>query len=91
MKDTIYTRLVESLMVDIIYEYEEGDKGDYFSPPTGDRVTIVGWRLSDGEAAVRKTYADYTEEEWWEWMRDIDLYVHYDAEWDIIEYEKKKI
>lgn len=87
MKERKYNIEVEGLMVEITYEYEKGDKGDYFTPPTGDRVTIVSWRLLDGEKIVRNEYPDYDDEEWEQWMSDIDDYVHTDAEWDIIEYE----
>ena len=71
-------------MVEIIYEYEEGDSGDEFTPPTGDRVTILDWQLKDES---REDYLDYDDDEWEEWMQDIDHYVYNDSEWDIIEYE----
>ena len=71
-------------MVEILYEYEEGDRGDEFTPPTGDRVTILDWQLKDES---REDYPDYDDEEWEEWMRDIDRYVYNDSEWDIREYE----
>ena len=75
---------IEGLMVKIFYEYEEGESGDYWTPPTGDRVTIVSWKLRDEN---REDYLDYDDEEWEEWMADIDHYVHNDSEWDIIEFE----
>lgn len=87
MNERKYIEEIEGLMVEILYEYEEGDSGDEFTPPTGDRVTIVSWRLLDGEKNVRNEYPDYDDEEWEEWMRDIDHYVHNDSEWDIIEFE----
>lgn len=88
MKEIKYNEEIEGLMVEITYEYEEGDKGDYWTPPTGDRVTIVSWRLLDGEKRVRNQYPDYDDEEWEEWMQCIDHYVYNDAEWDIIEFEE---
>lgn len=82
-----YIEEIEGLMVEILYEYEEGDRGDEYTLPTGDSVTIVSWRLVDGEKNVRNEYPDYDDEEWEEWMQDIDHYVHNDSEWDIIEFE----
>lgn len=84
MKERKYIEEIEGLMVEIIYEYEEGDSGDEFTPPTGDRVTILDWQLKDES---REDYPDYDDEEWEEWMQDIDRYVYNDSEWDIIEYE----
>lgn len=89
MNERKYNEEIEGLMVEITYEYEEGDSGDYWTPPTGDRVTIVSWRLVDGEKNVRNEYADYDDEEWEDWMRDIDKYVYNDAEWDILEFENE--
>ena len=79
-----YNMEIEGLMVEILYEYEEGDSGDEFTPPTGDRVTILDWELKDES---REDYPDYDDDEWEEWMRDIDHYVYNDSEWDIIEFE----
>ena len=84
MKERKYIEEIEGLMVEIIYEYEEGDSGDEFTPPTGDRVTILDWQLKDES---REDYLDYDDDEWEEWMQDIDHYVYNDSEWDIIEYE----
>ena len=47
MKERKYTEEIEGLMVEILYEYEEGDSGDYWTPPTGERVTILDWKLKD--------------------------------------------
>lgn len=85
MKERKYNEEIEGLMVEITYEYEEGDKGDYWTPPTGDRVTIVSWKLRDES---REDYPDYDDEEWEKWMQDIDHYVYNDSEWDIIEFEE---
>lgn len=79
-----YNMEIEGLMVEILYEYEEGDSGDYWTPPTGDRVTIIEWKLADES---REDYPEYDDEEWEELMRDIDRYVYNDSEWDIIEFE----
>lgn len=79
-----YNMEIEGLMVEILYEYDEGDSGDEFTPPTGDRVTILDWELKDES---REDYPDYDDDEWEEWMRDIDHYVYNDSEWDIIEFE----
>ena len=84
MKERKYTEEIEGLMVEITYEYEAGDSGDYWTPPTGECVTILDWRLKDES---REDYPDYDDEEWEEWMQDIDHYVYNDSEWDIIEYE----
>jgi hypothetical protein len=84
MKERKYIEEIEGLMVEILYEYEEGDSGDYYTPPTGDRVTIVSWKLKDES---REDYPDYDDEEWEQWMKDIDHYVYNDSEWDIIEFE----
>lgn len=87
-----YNMEVEGLMVEITYDFTEGDRGvrnsegDWWSPPTGDTVEILGWRLRDESYDDYKF--DYTEEEWEDWMRDIDKYVYNDSEWDIIEFEE---
>lgn len=85
MKERKYNMEIEGLMVEILYEYEKGDKGDYWTPPTGDMVTILSWKLRDES---REDYPDYDDEEWERWMQDIDHYVHNDSEWDIIEFEQ---
>lgn len=79
-----YNMEIEGLMVEITYDFTEGDKGDWMTPPTGDRVDILDWKLKD---ECREDYPDYDDEEWENWMRDIDKYVYNDAEWDIIEFE----
>ena len=61
MNERKYTEEIEGLMVEIIYEYEEGDSGDYWTPPTGDRVIIVEWKLKD---KCREDYPDYDDDEW---------------------------
>lgn len=84
MNESKYTEEIEGLMVEITYEYEAGYSGDYWTPPTGDRVTILDWRLKDES---REDYPDYDDDEWEEWMRDIDHYVYNESEWDIIGFE----
>ena len=84
MDERKYTEEIEGLLVEILYEYEEGDSGDEFTPPTGDRVTILDWKLKDES---REDYPDYDDAEWEKWMQDIDHYVYNDSEWDIIEFE----
>ena len=81
-----YNMEIEGLMVEITYDFTEGDKGDWMTPPTGDRVDILEWKLKD---ECREDYPDYDDEEWEDWMRDIDKYVYNDAEWDILEFENK--
>lgn len=81
MDERKYTEEIEGLLVEILYEYEEGDSGDEFTPPTGDRVTIIDWKLKDKS---REDFKDYDDDEW---MRDIDHYVYNDSEWDIIGFE----
>lgn len=79
-----YNMEIEGLMVEITYDFTEGDKGDWMTPPIGDRVDILEWKLRD---KCREDFPDYDDEEWEEWMRDIDHYVYNDSEWDIIEFE----
>ena len=86
MNERKYIEEIEGLMVEILYEYEEGDSGDYWTPPTGERVTIIDWKLKD---ECREDYPAYDDEEWEEWMQDIDRYVYNESEWDIIEFEHK--
>lgn len=81
-----YNMEIEGLMVEITYDFSEGDKGDWMTPPTGDRVDILEWKLKD---ECREDYPDYDDEEWEDWMRDIDKYVYNDAEWDILEFENE--
>lgn len=68
-----YNMEIEGLMVEITYDFTEGD-----------RVTILDWKLKD---ECREDYPDYDDEEWDKWMQDIDHYVYNDSEWDIIEFE----
>ena len=79
-----YNMEIEGLMVEITYDFTEGDEGDWMTPPTGDRVDILEWKLKD---KCREDFPDYDDEEWEEWMRDIDRYVYNESEWDIIEFE----
>lgn len=83
-----YRMEIEGLMVEISYEYTEGDKGDYWTPPTYPEVSIRSWRLIDGENAIRSKYPDITDGEWEEWMDDIERNVHEDSYWDIVEFEE---
>lgn len=82
-----YNMEFEGLMVEISYNFIEGDKGDYWTPPTNDKVEILGWRLRDESYDDYKF--DYTEEEWEDWMHDIDHYVNNDSVWDILEFENE--
>lgn len=84
MDERKYTEEIEGLLVEITYEYEAGYSGDYWTPPTGDRVDILEWKLRD---KCREDFPDYDDDEWEEWMRDIDHYVYNEAEWDIIGFE----
>ena len=79
-----YNAKIEGLMVEITYDFTEGDKGDWMTPPTGVRVDILEWKLKD---KCREDYPDYDDEEWEDWMLAIDKYVYNDAEWDILEFE----
>ena len=81
-----YNMEIEGLMVEITYDFTEGDKGDWMTPPTGDRVDILEWKLKN---ECREYYQDYDDEEWENWMLAIDMYVYNDAEWDILEFEKR--
>lgn len=77
---------IEGLIVEISYNFIEGDKGDYWTPPTNDKVKILGWRLLY-EEEDRELNSDLDDSEWEDWMRDIDHYVHNDSVWDILEFE----
>ena len=81
-----YNMEIEGLMVEITYDFTEGDKGDWMTPPTGDRVDILDWKLKD---ECREDYPDYDDEEWEDWMRDIDKYVYNDSMWDILKFENE--
>lgn len=81
-----YNMEIEGLMVEISYNFTEGERGDYWTPPTNDKVEILGWNLRDESYDDYKF--DYTVEEWEDWMRDIDKYVYNDSVWDIIEFEE---
>lgn len=78
---------IEGLLVNIFYEYEEGCKGDYDTPPTGPRVDIKYWELDEGEAE-EKERQELSDNEWESWLFDIEEYVYNDSEWDIIEFEE---
>lgn len=81
-----YNMEIEGLMVEISYDFTEGDRGDYMTPPTGDVVEILGWRLLY-EEEDRELNSDLDDSEWEDWMRDIDRYVNNDSVWDILEFE----
>ena len=85
MNEREYIEEIEGLMVKITYEYEEGDNGDYYTPPTPPHVTIIGWELCD---ECRDDYPEYDDDEWEEWMKDINTYVCNESVWDIIEFEE---
>lgn len=74
-KNCKYLMEVEQLMVVIDYDYIEGSKGDYWTPPTPDDVRIKSWRLLNGEKSERASHPSYDDEEWEQWMDDIDAYV----------------
>lgn len=78
---------IEGLWVNIFYEYEEGCKGDYDTPPTGPRVDIKYWELDEGEAE-EKERQELSDDAWEAWLFDIEEYVWNDSEWDIIEFEE---
>jgi hypothetical protein len=82
-----YNMEIEGLMVEISYDFTEGDKGDYWTPPTGAVVKILGWRLLYEEEDRELNY-DLDDSEWEDWMRDIDESVYNDSVWDIIEFEE---
>lgn len=84
MNERKYIEEIEGLMVEILYEYEEGDGGDYSTPPTAPQVNIIDWKLAEES---REDYGDYSDEEWGEWMKDIDNYVYNDSYYDIVEFE----
>lgn len=79
---------IEGLMVEISYEYDCGCNGDDDTPSTAPSVDIKHWQLVNGEKQERKNHPDYTDEEWEEWMDDIERYVHEDSHWDIVEFEE---
>lgn len=84
-----YNTEIEGLMVEITYDFTEGDKGDWMTPPTGDMVDILGWKLLYGEDTERKRWLASDDEEWREWMSDINHYVYNESMWDILEWENK--
>lgn len=81
-----YRMEIEGLMVEISYEYTDGDKGDYWTPPAAPQVNIDSWELAEES---RDDFADYTDDEWAEWMKAIDDYVHNDSYYDIVEFEEE--
>ena len=83
-KNLKYLMQIEQLMVIIDYDYIEGQKGDYTTPPFSDDVRIKSWRLLNGEKSERATHSDYDDEEWEQWMDDIDTYVWNNAADDIL-------
>lgn len=80
-----YRMEIEGLMVEISYDYEDGDKGDNWTPPTAPQVNIDSWKLAEES---REDFADYTDDEWAEWMKAIDDYVNNDSYYDIVEFEE---
>lgn len=80
-------RIVEIEGLDVVIEYAviKGDKGDYWTPPTPDDVRIKSWRLLNGEKSERATHSDYDDEEWEQWMDDIDTYVWAELELNLLE------
>lgn len=78
-----YLMEVEQLMVVVTYEYIRGEEGDYWHPPIPDSIKIKSWELLNGEKFTRAQYPDYDDEEWSQWMADIDTYVWNNAEEDI--------
>lgn len=83
-----YRMEIEGLMVEISYEYDCGCNGDDDTPSTAPSVDIKHWQLVNGEKQERKNYPDCTDEEWEDWMDDIERYVFEDSHWDIVEFEE---
>lgn len=79
---------IEGLKVIITYNFERGDKGDYFTPPTGDFVDILYWELAKGEEKAQAEN-ELSDDDWDAWMFDIEEYVYHQSTWDILEWENR--
>lgn len=80
-------RIVEIEGLDVVIEYTviKGSKGDYWTPPTYDEVRIISWRLLRGEEVERVEHPNYDDEEWAQWLDDIDTYVWTELELNLLE------
>lgn len=88
MKERKYKMEIEGLMVEITYNFERGDKGDYFTPPTGGFVDILYWELAKGEEKAQEREG-ISDDAWDAWMFDIEEYVYHHSTWDILEWENR--
>ena len=89
--ESIYKTEIEGFEVEISYEFEEGDYGDYYTPPTPPLVEITGWKLAKGEKKERYNNPDLDDEEWEYIMDDIQWSVDHMMEEQILEYERKEM
>ena len=78
MKDSLKLE-IEGLKVEVDYEYEEGRDGDNTTPPSPWFIETKGWRLVNYS---RKDFCG-SDDEWCDWMADIDWYVATDCYDDI--------
>lgn len=83
-----YNMEIEGVMVEITYDFIRGYKGTREFEGMPDRVDVLSWRLLH-EEEVKANNSDLDDDEWEDWMSDIDTYVHNDSEWDILEWENE--
>ena len=89
--ESIYKTEIEGLEVEITYEFEEGDCGDDYTPPTPTFIEIVEWKLANGEKTERYNHTDLDDEEWECLMDDIQWTIDHRIEDEILDYEWKLV
>lgn len=84
-----YEATIEGLKVKITYDFYKSTTGDNWTPSSGDIVEILGYELSEGEDSSRLRH-NLDDDEWNDWLSDVEAYVYSDAVDDILEFENEK-
>lgn len=84
-----YEATIEGLKVKITYDFYKSTTGDNWTPSSGDIVEILRYELSEGEDSSRLRH-NLDDDEWNDWLSDVEAYVYSDAVDDILEFENEK-
>lgn len=86
--DTYRTK-IEDIEVDVFYDFEEGDNGDYWTPPTPWYLEVLEWEFVDKNE--REKHTDLDDEEWQEVVDEIQWWIDHRVEEEILKKEDERI
>lgn len=89
MKSGTYRTTIDGMEVDIFYDYQEGDNGDYWTPPTPYYLEVTGWSFADPFESEK--HGDLDDEEWGEVVADLGDYIFKYMADKIAEIENERI